>query len=151
MSAISICERVLTVSRAVPDCSPFKEVVFLGTTTIPHPAPPSQRCGNPQRTSNGADLDAATMRDLCYFLWVAFDRPVVDETGTAGKFNFHLDLPTERSEISNAARAARPQYVIPSIISAIKTAIKKLGLNLEPTEGPGKFIVIDRVERPSGK
>jgi uncharacterized protein (TIGR03435 family) len=35
----------------------------------------------------------------------------------------------------------------PSLISAIK----KLGLNLEPIEGPGKFIVIDHVERPSGK
>jgi uncharacterized protein (TIGR03435 family) len=27
--------------------------------------------------------------------------------------------------------------------------MKKLGLNIQPTEGPGEFLVIDHVERPS--
>ena len=37
----------------------------------------------------------------------------------------------------------------PSLISAIKVAVKKLALNLEPAKGPGEFLVIDHIERPS--
>lgn len=100
------------------------------------------------------------MTDLCYFLLVTLDRPVIDETGMAGRrFNFHPDLPPEA--IKDLGRRPRGAPAVrdprtpanssdPSLISAIKTAIKKLGLNLEPTEGPGEFIVIDHVERPSG-
>jgi uncharacterized protein (TIGR03435 family) len=27
--------------------------------------------------------------------------------------------------------------------------MKKLGLSIQPTEGPGEFLVIDHIERPS--
>jgi uncharacterized protein (TIGR03435 family) len=87
------------------------------------------------------------------FFLVTLDRHVIDETGMAGRFNFHLELPVE--EFGRRARGvpalsdpAAPATE-PSLISAIKTGVKKLGLNLEPTEGPGEFLVIDSVERPS--
>ena len=95
------------------------------------------------------------MTDLCYFLLVTLDRPVIDETGITGRFNFHLELPAEaigdlahRPHGSPAVSDPAAPATDPSLISAIKTAVKKLGLNLEPAKGPGEFLVIDHVERP---
>jgi uncharacterized protein (TIGR03435 family) len=121
-----------------------------------HPTAPWLRCGRGNITSNGVDLDAATMADLRYFLLVTLNRPVIDKTGMAGRFNFHLDLPVgdlgyfRRAHGSSARSDPATPPPDASLISAIKIAVKKLGLNLEPTTGPGEFIVIDRVKRPSG-
>lgn len=68
---------------------------------------------------------------------------------------FSLKIHRESKEVPvytltvSKAGASTANSSDPSLISTIKTAIKKLGLNLEPTEGPGEFIVIDHVERPS--
>ena len=95
------------------------------------------------------------MTDLCYFLLVTLDRPVIDETGMTGRFNFHLEMPAEalkdfgrRPRGSPAASDPAAPPTDPSLVSAIKTAVKKLGLNLEPAQAPGEFIFIDHVERP---
>jgi bla regulator protein BlaR1 len=142
----------LTVAKGGPTLQPFQ-----GSCTpwdFDHPAPGPMQCGTSRLTSNGLDVNAATMADLCMFFLVTLDRHVMDETGLAGRFNFHLEMPTE--EFGRRARSlpalsdpAAPA-TDPSLISAIKTAVKKIGLNLEPTEGPGEFLVIDHVERPSG-
>ncbi len=151
----------LTLSKVGPPLQPFHGNCIPWDYDNPpvHPAPPSQRCGNSQRTSNGAEFGAATMTDLCYFLLVTLDRPVIDETGMEGRrFNFRLDLSPET--IKDLGRRPRGAPTVrdprtpanssdPSLISGIKTAINKLGLNLKPSEGPGEFIVIDHVERPS--
>ena len=153
----------LTLSEGGPPLQPFHGSCIPWDYDNPpaHPAPPSQRCGNAQLTNNGAEFDAATMTDLCYFLLVTLDRPVIDETGMPGRrFNFHLELPTEATEdLAHRARglpagsdpAAPAPATDPSLIAAIKTAVMKLGLKLVPAEGPGEFLVIDHVERPSGR
>jgi uncharacterized protein (TIGR03435 family) len=122
-----------------------------------HPPPPSMQCGRGNLTSNGAELDAATMTDLCYFLLVTLDRPVIDETGMTGRFNFHLEMPAEAIKDFGRRPRGSPATSDPatpptdaSLVSAIKIAVNKLGLNLEPAKGPGEFIVIDHVEKPSG-
>jgi uncharacterized protein (TIGR03435 family) len=121
-----------------------------------HPAPPSRQCGTGHLTSNGLALDAATMTDLCYFFLVTLDRPIFDETGMTGRFNFHLELPSadleffRRAHGSPARRDPATPPTDPAVISAIQSAVQKLGLNLEPSRGPGEFVAIDRVERPSG-
>jgi uncharacterized protein (TIGR03435 family) len=40
-----------------------------------------------------------------------------------------------------------PQDTGPSIFTALE---EQLGLKLEPAKGPGEFLVIERLERPSG-
>jgi uncharacterized protein (TIGR03435 family) len=97
------------------------------------------------------------MVDLGYFFLVTLDRPVIDETGMAGRFNFHLELPTEAIEDLEHHPRSAPSgsdpgapATDPSLISAIKSAVRKLGLNLEPAKGPGEFLAIDHIERPSG-
>ena len=87
------------------------------------------------------------------FFLVTLDRPVIDETGMAGRFSFQSELPAE--EFGRRARSlpALSDPVVPatdpSLISAIKTAVRKLGLSLEPAKRPGDFLVIDHLERPS--
>jgi uncharacterized protein (TIGR03435 family) len=148
----------LSATKSGPTLQPFQGSCVAWDFDNPpaHPAAPALRCGRGDITSNGVDLDAATMADLRYFFLVTLDRPVIDNTGMAGRFNFHLDLPTEalgffrRAHGSSATSDPATPPPDASLISAIKIAVKKLGLNLEPTTGPGEFIVIDRVERPSG-
>ena len=66
----------------------------------------------------------------------ALDCPVTDRTGLNGFFEIDLNwTPAENPAVSG-----------PSIASAVQ---EDLGLKLEPAKGPGEFLVIDHVERPS--
>ena len=114
-------------------------------------------CGRGRLISNGVEIDAATVTDLCMFFLVTLDRQVIDKTGIGGRFDFRLELPAEdlgffhrahgvRALSDPTAPALAPD---PSFISAVQTAVMKLGLNLASTEGPGEFLVIDSVARPS--
>jgi uncharacterized protein (TIGR03435 family) len=69
----------------------------------------------------------------------ASGRPVIDKTGIAEKFNFHLEFLPDGGEPSDDGEPA------PSIFSALQ----QLGLKLEPSKGPRDFLVIDHVEHPS--
>ncbi len=65
-------------------------------------------------------------------------RPVIDETGLSGTFDFTLDwLP----EFNAPADASGPNF---------RDGLKEqLGLKLEPKQGPVELLVIDHVEHPS--
>jgi len=96
------------------------------------------------------------MADLCFFFLVTLDRPVIDETGITGRFDYHLGLSAEDMEFFHHGAHGVPARGNPatppapaSFVSAIKTAVIQLGLKLEPTNGPGQFIIIDSVARPS--
>jgi uncharacterized protein (TIGR03435 family) len=68
------------------------------------------------------------------------DRPVVDKTRIAEKFDFHLVYAPD------GATPADDFAPGPSIFTALE---EQLGLKLEPAKGPQEFLVIDSVERPS--
>lgn len=65
-------------------------------------------------------------------------RPVIDETGLNGTFDFTLDWVPEFN--------APPETSGPNFREALK---EQLGLKLEPRQGPVDILVIDRVEHPS--
>ncbi|HEY1803599.1 MAG TPA: TIGR03435 family protein [Terracidiphilus sp.] len=67
-------------------------------------------------------------------------RPVVDQTGLAGKFDFWLDwTPEDTSEVNNGETGG-----------TFREALKKqLGLKLVPERAPVEVLVIDHVEQPS--
>ncbi len=67
------------------------------------------------------------------------DRPVINRTGIAGLFNFHLEVPIDPN-----TPAGRPQ---PAIFTALE---EQLGLKLEPAKGLQDFLVVDHVEKPQG-
>lgn len=74
-----------------------------------------------------------------------FGRPVVDQTGLAGTYDFSLNwLPDRRGNPSGATEPLDAQG--PSFEEALKN---QLGLKLKPTKAPIQILVIDHVEQPS--
>jgi uncharacterized protein (TIGR03435 family) len=65
-------------------------------------------------------------------------RPVIDETGLSGTFDFTLDWVPEFNMPADASG--------PNFREALK---EQLGLKLEPKQGPVKILVIDHIEHPS--
>ena len=84
------------------------------------------------------------------------DRPVINKAGITQRFvfrvNFAPDETTPKFLQSDEPRGAAPNVFPddpsrgPSIFTALQ---EQLGLKLVPAKGPGEFIVIDHVERPS--
>ena len=80
------------------------------------------------------------------------DRPVIDKTGLAGVFNFHLEFAPDETAPGFIMRLRTvPEDGGPSDPTggtSIFTAMQEqLGLKLEPAKGPGEFLIIDSVER----
>ena len=67
------------------------------------------------------------------------DRPVVDETGLQGRFDFTLRW---QPEDTPATEADAP----PMLFTAME---EQLGLKLQPKKGAVDVMVIDKVARPS--
>jgi uncharacterized protein (TIGR03435 family) len=75
------------------------------------------------------------------------DRPVVDKTGIAGLFDFQLEFaPDEATPALPRLKTLADSAGGPSIFTAMQ---EQLGLKLEPAKGPGEFLIIDSVERPT--
>jgi uncharacterized protein (TIGR03435 family) len=71
-------------------------------------------------------------------------RPVVDQTGLKGKFDFTLEwqwVPDPGGDT-----AAQPEPLGPTVEEAVK---EQLGLKLTPTHAPVATLVVDHVEMPS--
>jgi uncharacterized protein (TIGR03435 family) len=92
---------------------------------------------------------------LAVVLSQGMDRPVIDRTGVTGLFNLRLRFAKDQNTAgfgppspppgtsTQPTASAAPSG--PSIFTAIQ---EQLGLRLEPTRGPGEFLVIDDVRRP---
>jgi uncharacterized protein (TIGR03435 family) len=89
---------------------------------------------------------ANTIVNFARMLGSVLDRPIVDKTGISGLFNFHLEFAPDLSTPRFSAPRVDDPAVGPSIFTAIQ---EQLGLKLEAAKGPGEFIVIDHVEKPS--
>jgi uncharacterized protein (TIGR03435 family) len=85
-------------------------------------------------TAGGAKLDSLADR-----LGDILGRPVVNETGLDGRFDFTIEWTSDESLAAGSATG-------PSIFTAIQ---EQLGLKLESKKGPVRMLVIERAERPS--
>jgi uncharacterized protein (TIGR03435 family) len=73
------------------------------------------------------------------------DRPVVDQTGLSGRYDFDLEFaPDESLWGGNVPRPENSDK--PGLFRAVQ---EQLGLRLEATRGPVDALIIDRIERPS--
>jgi uncharacterized protein (TIGR03435 family) len=105
-------------------------------------------CGQPHFIQNGFDLIGDTITDFSYVLSLTpkyrLDRHVIDRTGIAGNFDFHLEWPPESppSDPGGAAPRIDP-------FSAFQPGLQKLGLKLTPGKGPVETLIVDHIERPS--
>jgi uncharacterized protein (TIGR03435 family) len=79
-----------------------------------------------------------SMAELAAMLQFHVDRPVVDQTGLTGRYDFKLTWTVEEG---NATLPDAP----PGLFTAIQ---EQIGLKLEPVKAMADMLVIDKVERP---
>jgi uncharacterized protein (TIGR03435 family) len=89
-----------------------------------------------QRTMH---ITNATMGDLALVMKYAADRPVVDQTGLTGRYDFQMKWTSDDSKAPTDGTAA------PGLFTAVQ---EQLGLKLEPVKAAADVLVIDKVERP---
>jgi uncharacterized protein (TIGR03435 family) len=85
--------------------------------------------------SSGGD-----MHDLVSLLSSQLQKPVVDKTGLASKYDFTLRWDPEQLSLTGNSDKS------PSLFTAVR---EQLGLRLDSTRGPLEVLVIDRAEKPS--
>jgi uncharacterized protein (TIGR03435 family) len=153
----------LTVANGGHKLKPAQEgscIPWGRRASTPRPAPEERTaanmpCGLFIRSvrNEGLDVNGTTIAHLCRNFSAVLDRDVIDKTGIDGLFDIFLDIPPEPRPADDPAGiglSTPPTRPDPErTFSAAKAALQKLGLRLLPAKGTGKFLVIDRVERPS--
>src|SRR6185312_8508496 len=111
---------------------------------------PSSTTGDAEMTFNHSILQAkrVDMATLARFLSEGqTGRPVIDETGIAGKFDFRLEwTPDPSLDPLQAASQTPPGDAGISVFNALQ---QKLGLKLEPRTSPADALVVKRAELPT--
>jgi uncharacterized protein (TIGR03435 family) len=77
---------------------------------------------------------------------VVLDRPVVDQTGLSGKYDFELEWTPDETQFGGTLPQGPPDTDRPGLFAAVQ---QQLGLRLEATRGPIDTMVINRVEKPT--
>jgi len=89
--------------------------------------------------------EAATMNQLAYKLSRLLQRPVVNNTGLDGNYDFKLEW---TPDLALSAPDGQPVNTAagPSIFTALQ---EQLGLRLRATKGPVDVMIVDHVDKPS--
>jgi uncharacterized protein (TIGR03435 family) len=89
----------------------------------------------------------ATMTEFTEVLQRAvLDRPVVDKTGLAGRYDFDLTWAPDETQFGGEVPVAPTDAQSPPLFTAME---QQLGLRLEATRGPVQALVVDKAERPT--
>jgi uncharacterized protein (TIGR03435 family) len=145
----------LAVAKGAPKlqaAQPGKCVPFVfGKDPMPPPGLPIVPwCGSLRPgKSDGFDTFGQTMAGLCSQFSGWLDRPVVDKTGILGAFDIHLALSIDDISSQDDDAPTDAAAIPADRFGAINAAVQKLGLKLQPGKGPGAFLAIDHVERPT--
>ena len=158
---------ILTVAKGGPKLQPTKEgsctpmdLNNIQPPARPKPGEPMPRyCGmGGERGSVGlwvADWYGVSMAELAGRMLTSYvDRPVVDQTGLAERFDVHIEFVPERTSgpviLNGVVTPDLPAPSVdptgPSIFSALE---KQLGLKLSPGKAPLDVIIVDHAEKPS--
>jgi len=84
-------------------------------------------------------VTATTMAEFVVTLDSVMDKPVVDQTGLAGRWDFLLKWRPDETPTSDP-------NALPGLFTAMQ---EELGLKMEGVKAPAEVLVVDRVERPS--
>lgn len=145
----------LTVAKGGMKIAPIRQgsCTAFDVNHMPIPPPgetarPVNLCGRQSSGRAGAnmtlDVYGMTLTQLAEGpLSSRLDRPVIDRTGVAEKFDVHLEFAP--AQMGADLPSTAPETTGPSIFSALQ----QLGLKLEPAKGPVQVIVVDHIERPS--
>jgi uncharacterized protein (TIGR03435 family) len=93
----------------------------------------------------------ATIADFAGVMQSAvLDRPVVDKTGLAGRYDFTLRWTPDETQFQGLGAQVPPPSNDPNAPPVLFTAIQEqLGLKFDATRAPVETMVVDAVERPS--
>jgi bla regulator protein blaR1 len=93
----------------------------------------------------------ATMDDFCHVMQAAvLDRPVVDQTGLIGRWNFLLKWTPDESQFDGMGIKVPPPSDAVDAPPPLFTAIQdQIGLKLEAGKAQVEVLVLDHVEQPS--
>jgi uncharacterized protein (TIGR03435 family) len=93
----------------------------------------------------------ATMQDFVELMQGSvMDRPVVDQTGLAGRWDFQLNWTPDETQFGGRGGQAPPQADTAEVPPDLFTALQQqLGLKMESAKAPIDVLVIDKVEKPS--
>ena len=80
-----------------------------------------------------------SIADIALVLKFYTDRPLVDQTGLPGRYDFQLAWTFDETRAPTDGSAA------PSLFTAVQ---EDMGLKLEPVKAPVDVLVVDKVERP---
>jgi uncharacterized protein (TIGR03435 family) len=94
----------------------------------------------------------STMKDFCHGMQEAvMDKPVVDQTGLTGRYDFNLNWTPDESQFASfGAHIPPPNPDDPNALPSLYTALQEqLGLKMEATKANVDVMVIDHIDKPS--
>ena len=132
--------------RTIPG---YRLVLGKGGLKAQASAPNGPSTGHSQR--GRIDAEGCTLAQLALKLAEVLRRPVVDATGSTGRFDFKLewtpeDVRAKPPSGDPGAGAAPESDSGPSIFAALQ---EQLGLKLESGKVPAEVLVIDSAEKPA--
>jgi uncharacterized protein (TIGR03435 family) len=88
----------------------------------------------------------ATLGDLAtLFQRAILDRPVTDQTGLTGRYDFDLEWAADESQFGGSVPEAKEDSATAPLFTAIQ---EQLGLKLTPTKGMVSAMVVDAAVKP---
>ena len=143
----------LTVAKGGPKLQRFQEASCVPMPSA-YPLPPLVQGQQYCKVRIGllkpaVDAEGSTLDEFCKLLSLVFDRPVVNTTGIEGRFDIHLEFAPDETTPRLLPRGDAASVADPAGQPIFTALQQQLGLKLVPAKGPGEFLVIDHVEKPS--
>jgi uncharacterized protein (TIGR03435 family) len=103
------------------------------------------------RQPGALNVRNANMGDFAHLMQSAvLDRPVVDQTGLTGRFDFTLNWTPDDTQFSGMGAKIPPPTDAANAPPGLYTAIQEqIGLKLEASKAQTDVLTIDHVEKPS--
>jgi bla regulator protein blaR1 len=115
--------------------------VKMQPNTSPDGSPQSMMTGRATFKATRASVDS-----IAKALGSITSRPVYDETGLKGYWDFKMEWTPEAAAAAPDAIERPVEAAGPTLFTALQ---EQMGLKLEARKGPVEIVVIDRAERPS--
>lgn len=127
-------------TRVLPD---YELVVAKGGAKFQQSAPGGQHSGTSMQNYD-LTVTAVPLSNFTDILSQVLNRPVVDQTGLSGNYDFHLKWTPDQT--AGAADAGQSTDAPPPLFTALQ---EQLGLKLQMGKDPIQVLVIDSISMPS--
>jgi uncharacterized protein (TIGR03435 family) len=133
----------LTVAKGGPkmaaSTAPFDEASNVTSTLFPASSGGIDRALMPAHNVTMQEFASVLQRGI-------LDRPVVNNTGLSGRYDFDLEWTPDESQFGGQLPPCAPDTPKPGLFAAMQ---QQMGLRIEAARGPLETLVIDRLDRPS--